>query len=249
MTWLEWAKRRYETYPWKPEGCALVLPKGVSLEDYREVVKKKFPYSQGIIGGVNPHGHGTTIHERGEIKEDIPFWAAKWLVFDRDKKCQNCGAYVSQEYRQEKIEDYRKWQKQEREYWNREKDRETLHLQMMQQRHIITDPEKRRINELIIENLKETVEKHENGSYYIHEHYEKWLDDKIRFEERDTDSDNNYGLEVQHIIPVSQGGSNCTHNLILLCHECHVALGGKGGVAPEKEPSLSITQFIQEQTK
>lgn len=29
------------------------------------------------------------------------------------------------------------------------------------------------------------------------------------------------GTEVDHIVPVSQGGNECLDNLQLLCHECH----------------------------
>lgn len=36
-------------------------------------------------------------------------------------------------------------------------------------------------------------------------------------------------LEIQHVLPVSKGGSNCLHNLIFLCHPCHTALA-KGKV-------------------
>lgn len=33
------------------------------------------------------------------------------------------------------------------------------------------------------------------------------------------------GEEVDHIVPLSRGGTNADYNLRLLCHECHVRKG------------------------
>ena len=47
---------------------------------------------------------------------------------------------------------------------------------------------------------------------------------------------NEYHLEMQHILPKSQSGSNCLHNLIWLCAVCHRKLAkGKvyGGMPPK----------------
>ncbi len=60
------------------------------------------------------------------------------------------------------------------------------------------------------------------------------LDYRERKLQEVSDLDNR--LEVQHIMPASMGGSNCLHNLVLLCHKCHVktfengTYGGYGGI-------------------
>jgi hypothetical protein len=47
-------------------------------------------------------------------------------------------------------------------------------------------------------------------------------------------------LEVQHILPQSKGGTNCLHNLILLCQRCHrrLAKGRRYGGIPNVRPSM-----------
>jgi 5-methylcytosine-specific restriction endonuclease McrA len=47
------------------------------------------------------------------------------------------------------------------------------------------------------------------------------------------------GMEVHHIVAVADGGSNCTHDAMLLCWKCHRRQGGKGGV-PQGADSQQI---------
>lgn len=161
MGWREWCLKTFPTYPWQTNGCRLILPQGVDFKTWEEVYQKKFSHSQGVIGGRNQHDDGRYILERGEMKWDIPFWAVKYLVFERDKKCQGCNRYAR-----------------------------------------LFDGEE-------ITNPTPT---------------------------------NPHGLEVHHIIAVSKGGSNCTHNVVLLCTDCHNHFKLKGGAPnPSIQLSLRIT--------
>ena len=110
MSWLKWAQRNFKTYPWKPEGCALRQftedeVKALGDVDGAEaepddpgngILKWKYwkgAYQITETRGANPHGEGRLHVDRDAIVRDVPFWAVKWLVFERDKKCQDCGVY------------------------------------------------------------------------------------------------------------------------------------------------------------
>ena len=155
MGWLEWCKKQYPTvYEWKPEGCKLLPP----TEDFiarvsKQAFLKTTPWGDVencAIGGMNPHGHGKITKARNVVVFDIPFWIVKFLVFDRDKKCQDCKLAPC----------------------------------------------------------------FEDGTPYSF----------------DPDPKNfSAGLEAHHIIRFSDGGSNCTHNVALLCDRCHKRRKGRGG--------------------
>ena len=93
MTWLEWAQKRIPTYPWKRDGCRLLPPteEFTKTNEGRYHVYRAGDVLNAPIRGMNPHGDGAVICERGFVSFDVPFWAVKWIVFDRDKKCQDCG--------------------------------------------------------------------------------------------------------------------------------------------------------------
>ncbi len=182
MGWLSWCQRQYPTEPWLPEGESLILPdKKVRdelakyLEDYEHKNNWTLSYAGHMIVGVNPHDIGRFTFERDRLTKDIPFWAARWLVYDRDKKCQGCGI-LGHDYR------------------------------------FVPNP-------------------HNFGGRRV---WDLPLDMEFY---RDPNPLNTHGLEVHHIIRVINGGSNCTHNLALLCGSCHDRKGGRGG-APTKQLTL-----------
>ena len=158
MTVLDYVKANFRVYPWRPEGCRLVpdpetakqMPGGFILDETND---------SAPFGGKNPHGDGRWTLERETALFDVPFWAAKVLVFDRDRQCQGCHA----------PEDAPTWRRRPPNPWN------------------------------------------------------------------------TAGLEVHHIVPFVKGGSNCTHNLALLCRSCHLQFNGDGG-------SPSLIKRFEERT-
>jgi len=51
-----------------------------------------------------------------------------------------------------------------------------------------------------------------------------------------------HSLHIHHIVPLSQGGTNCITNLAVLCKDCHAkAHGGSELVARRKESSKLLT--------
>jgi hypothetical protein len=56
--------------------------------------------------------------------------------------------------------------------------------------------------------------------------------DKSWKEVKETRAESDTWGEVQHIVPKKDGGTDCGHNLVLLCRKCHVATfrRGYGGI-------------------
>jgi hypothetical protein len=108
MGWLAWCQKRYPTLAWKPEGCRLApMDRDRYNLSYRiqhdEAEREGYPFWAireyepvsgnvvAVMQGMNPHGYGKAHVDRGFIVIDIPFDHARWLVFERDKRCVSCG--------------------------------------------------------------------------------------------------------------------------------------------------------------
>jgi hypothetical protein len=205
MGWLEFCKRNWPTHEWKRDGCSLVemtrdqylLSYRAQVDDYERknnfFMLRESRFGEKLpVAGINPHLEGRLHVDRGRIVIDIPFWATKWLVFERDKRCQDCGCYGWESH----------WQ----------------HSTGTERGHDVYD---RPI-------LQADVDAHNAEMVEYAKTFSKPSDIKDWF--RYANPQDSRGMQVHHIVAVVDGGSNCTHNAMLLCWKCHLRRKGKGGV-------------------
>ena len=203
MGWLAWAQRNFKTYPWEKAGCSLVemtddqlalalreYMDGFKGDNYLATLQTPIPaYGLEVeVRGMNPHGEGRLHNDRGGVILDVPFFAVKWLVFDRDRaRCQDCGCYGWESHR---VYEGRK---------------------LFAPAKVVYD------KPIMQEDVdREKAELYHDGTPIGYFRYATPTDAR--------------GLQVHHIVAVVDGGSNCTHNLMLLCWKCHLARKGRGGV-------------------